>query len=108
MQITIILLLSLASFINCATVASPSEAVGQISLLLESVSNRNSSGILPALKTESINTVNENGWSAALFAVFNYDIPSLQTLIENEIDLNIQDNDGISPLMLAASQVILS
>ena len=76
------------------------------SLLLESVLNRDMSGIERALEAgESIDLVNDNGWSAARFAVSLYDLDMLQALIDAKIDLNNGDNDGVTPLMAAAASV---
>jgi ankyrin repeat protein len=76
------------------------------SILLESVLKGDVAGIKQALAAgESVDTVNVNGWSAAMFAVVNGNIEALEVLIENEIDLNNADNDGITPLMRAAMAV---
>ena len=45
--------------------------------------------------------------SAAMFAVAQGDLSTLNILIEEGIDLNIANSDGITPLMKAASQVII-
>lgn len=45
--------------------------------------------------------------TAAAFAVAMGDIEILEFLIENDIDLNIANNEGITPLMLAAMQVFM-
>ena len=42
-----------------------------------------------------------------MFAVAQGDLSTLNILIEEGIDLNIANSDGITPLMKAASQVIL-
>ena len=39
-----------------------------------------------------------------MFTVVNGDLRTLQFLIEKGIDLNNADNNGVTPLMLAASQ----
>jgi ankyrin repeat protein len=49
--------------------------------------------------------VNDNGYSAAMFTVISGDIVMLRHLIEKGIDLNNPENNGITPLMMAASQV---
>jgi len=49
--------------------------------------------------------VNDNGFSAAMFTVVNGDMRTLSFLIEKGIDLNNAENNGITPLMMAASQV---
>lgn len=53
---------------------------------------------------ESIDTVNVNGWSSATFCVFNGDLQNLQLVIDLGINLNAANYDGITPLMMAASQ----
>lgn len=84
--------------------AAPSEDL-KPSMLLESVSKGNIDGIAAALEQgESIDLVNNNGYSAAMFCVVSGDMRTLQYLIEKGIDLNNADNNGITPLMLAASQ----
>ena len=42
-----------------------------------------------------------------MFAVAQGDLSTLNILIEEGIDLNIANSDGITPLMKAASQVII-
>src|SRR4051794_25080285 len=76
------------------------------SLLLESVIAGNFEAIKNALDAkESIDLVNSNGWSAARFAVAGGDLDMLRFLIEQNIDLNNPDNEGVTPLMVAADQV---
>jgi len=78
---------------------------GVPSRLLEGVINFNYEEVDAALKAgESINLVNVNDWSAARFAVAASDLDMLNHLIDNEIDLNIPDNQGETPLMIAAAQ----
>jgi ankyrin repeat protein len=54
---------------------------------------------------ENIDLVNDNGYSAAMFTVISGDITMLRHLIEKGIDLNNPENNGVTPLMMAASQV---
>eukprot|EP01038_Epipyxis_sp_PR26KG_P005808 gene5808-8014_t len=76
-----------------------------ISYVLEGASMGDIDGIRQALdEGENIDVVNVNGWSAAMFAVTNYDLQTLAFLIEEGIDLNQQDVNGFTPLMMAASQ----
>ena len=83
-------------------VAEPEEHLQQ-SHLLKSAVEGDADGVASALAAgEDIDTVNTNGWSAAMFAVVNGNIEMLDFLIENRIDLNNADNDGVSPLMRAA------
>mmetsp|Transcript_24892 Transcript_24892/g.34157 ORF Transcript_24892/g.34157 Transcript_24892/m.34157 type:complete len:292 (-) Transcript_24892:251-1126(-) len=75
------------------------------SLLLESVIKGDLQGIESALEAgESIDLVNDNGFSAAMFTVVNGDMRTLSFLIEKGIDLNNPENNGVTPLMMAASQ----
>jgi ankyrin repeat protein len=75
--------------------------------LLEHVLGGNFEGITSALEVngEDINLQNNNGWSAARFAVSNGDFDMTKFLIGKEIDLNNPDNEGVTPLMVAAAQV---
>lgn len=76
------------------------------SILLESVINRDLSGIQRAIDAgENIDLVNDNGWSAARFAVSLFDLDMLQALIDAKVDLNNADNEGVTPLMAAAAAV---
>jgi len=78
---------------------------GTPSKLLEGVINFNFEAVDNALaEGESINLVNVNEWSAARFAVAASDLDMLAHLIDREIDLNIPDNQGVTPLMVAAAQ----
>lgn len=73
------------------------------SLLLESVIRFNFEGIDRAISNgESIDVRNDQGWSAAMFAVANNDIDMLKFLDSKGIDFNNPNNDGETPLMLAA------
>lgn len=75
------------------------------SRLLEAVIAMDSGAIRGAVEGgESIDIVNVNGWSAAMFCVFNGDLMSLNLVIELGINLNAANYDGITPLMMAASQ----
>jgi ankyrin repeat protein len=97
---------------TAATETTPAEVTTQEeprrpSKLLESVNSGDIDGINLALEQgEEIDLVNDNGFSAAMFAVVNGDLAVLQFLIERGIDLNNGDVNGVTPLMLAASQVI--
>ncbi len=77
--------------------------------LLEHVQGGNFEGITAALEAsnEDINLQNSNGWSAARFAVSNGDFDMTRFLIEKQIDLNNPDNEGVTPLMVAAAQVFI-
>lgn len=76
------------------------------SVLLESVLNNDVSGITRALDAgEQIDLVNENGWSGAMIATATGRMDMLAALIEAGIDLNQPNNDGLTPLMIAANSV---
>ena len=76
------------------------------SILLESVLNGDIDGIDRAMEAdESIDTTNVNGWSAAHFSVSGGNFAMLEAVVEKGIDLNLVDENGVSALMLAASQV---
>ncbi len=76
------------------------------SALLEAVVRRDIPAVRQALENgENVDVVNDNGWSGARFAVTLNDMDLLRALIENGIDLNNPDKDGITPLMAAASAV---
>ena len=118
-----IVLIALYSRSNFAQEAAASDAVvppveggadaaaqpvdeGVPSKLLDGVINFDYDEVDAALDAgESINLVNVNDWSAARFAVASGDLDMLRHLIDKEIDLNIVDNLGQSPLMVAAAQV---
>lgn len=86
--------------------AAPAGDEGVPSKLLDGVINFDFGEVDAALEAgESINLVNVNDWSAARFAVAAGDLDMLRHLIEREIDLNIADNVGQTPLMIAAAQV---
>lgn len=53
---------------------------------------------------DNIDTRNVNGWSSAMFTVYNGDMLGLDKLITSGIDLNGANVDGITPLMMAAAQ----
>jgi len=73
--------------------------------LLESTLRGDFDAIRAALDNgESIDVVNDKGWSAARFAVAAGDIGTLRFLIENRVDLNNADNEGVTPLMAAAQE----
>lgn len=85
-------------------VSAPDDGIP--SKLLEGVINFDYEEVDAALDAgESINLVNVNDWSAARFAVAAGDLDMLRHLIDREIDLNIADNEGQTPLMIAAAQV---
>ena len=76
------------------------------SILLESALKGDIEGIRNALNAgESIDVVNDKGWSAARFAVALGDIRFLRAVIDAGIDLNNPDNEGVTPLMAAAEAV---
>lgn len=76
------------------------------SRLLEGVMKGDVQEIDTALSAgENIDLVNENGWSAALIATASGNLDILGALIDRGIDLNQANNDGVTPLMLAASLV---
>ena len=78
------------------------------SILLEATINSDQEGIQKAVDDgESIDVQNTNGWSAAMFCVYNGDPASLQLLIDLGIDLNAPNENQITPLMMASSQVII-
>ncbi len=78
------------------------------SALLEAVVRRDIPAVRQALENgENVDVVNDNGWSGARFAVTLNDMDLLRALIENGIDLNNPDKDGVTPLMAAASAVSL-
>jgi ankyrin repeat protein len=100
----------LALFVVVALVsrscAQESDADLVRSTLLESTLRGDFDAIRAALDNgESIDVVNDKGWSAARFAVAGGDTGTLRFLIENRIDLNNADNEGITPLMAAAQDV---
>lgn len=75
--------------------------------ILENTLNGDFDGIREALDNgESIDVVNDKGWSAARFAVAAGDLETLRFLIELRIDLNNPDNEGVTPLMAAAAEVL--
>ena len=77
-----------------------------VSHLLESSGNGDVESLIQAIDNgESLDVVNVNGWSAAMFAVGGGHIQNLRILIDNGIDLNIPTIDGQTPLMLAALNV---
>jgi len=95
----------------CQGDAVGTEAVGSVpdegtpSTLLEGVIHFSFEEVDRALENgENINVVNVNDWSAARFAVASGDIEMLAHLIAKEIDLNLADNLGQTPLMIAAAQ----
>lgn len=77
------------------------------STLLENVIKGDIDGIKAAITDagESIDLVNQNGWSAARFAVSAGNMDVLRTLIQLNIDLNNPDSNGFTPLMAAAENV---
>lgn len=78
------------------------------SVLLDSVVNRDLDGIGRALENgENIDLTNDRGWSAARFAVAVGDMDVVRELIDRGIDLNNPDAEGVTPLMAAASAVII-
>lgn len=112
MQISSFFFLSIFFFLLISAFADNLESTtteGDLipSLLLESVVNGDVDGISRALESgESIDLVNDKGWSAAMFAVNLGDMEILRALIEQQIDLNNPDNEGKTPLMAAAALVI--
>lgn len=75
------------------------------SKILEASVNSDVAGLQRAVTSgENIDTLNVNGWSAAMLAVANGDMTYLQETINLGINLNLVNNDGLSPLMVAASQ----
>lgn len=80
-----------------------------VSNLLEATSQGDLDGVISAIDAgEDINTLNVNGWSGAAFAAAEGNIDILRVLIDAEIDLNLATDDGYTPLMLAALQVMTS
>eukprot|EP01038_Epipyxis_sp_PR26KG_P011473 gene11473-15366_t len=76
-----------------------------ISYILQGAISQDFAMIEQALQNgEDVNTINDLGWSAAMIAVEGFDLDLLRFLIEQQIDLNIGDNNGLTPLMLAASR----
>lgn len=51
--------------------------------------------------TKDINEVDENGWSALMFAINNNETKIVDILIDEGADVNIEDKDGNTPLKLA-------
>lgn len=87
--------------------SEPSD-VGRGSILLESVLNGDLSGLDRAQEAEeSIDVLNVNGWSAAHFAVAGMNLQMLNALISRGINLNLADNTGYTPLMIAAANVTI-
>lgn len=83
------------------------EDKGIPSILLESVVAGDEDGIFRALKNgENINLVNMDGMTAARIAAQLSNHNVLRTLIDEKIDLNIPDKNGVTPLMVAAENVI--
>jgi ankyrin repeat protein len=79
-----------------------------ISTLLECTKNENVDCVLSAVENgENMSTSNTNGWTAAMFAVSSGNLEILRVLIDRGIDLNLQDNQGYTPLMLAALEVCI-
>ena len=104
----LLLVITLLSISQMYSFAQESEQQGEFvpSILLETVINRDLSGIQRAIEVgENIDLVNDNGWSAARFAVSLFDLDMLQALIDAKIDLNNPDNEGVTPLMAAAAAV---
>lgn len=78
-------------------------------MIINDVGNGDVEAIIDALdRGETLDVVNVNGWSPAMFAVAGGHIDALNLLIESGVDLNLQDIDGKTPLMLAVEQVHLS
>lgn len=94
-------------FVNGFAVVAQEEA-GELvpSGLLEGVISGNLDEIRTAVGNgEPIDLVNDNGWSAARFAVSLGNMDALRTLIDLGIDLNNPDNQGFTPLMAASKNV---
>jgi len=106
--LVLFVVITLLCFINksIAEIPETSESPDHIpSILLESALNGDLDGISRALDAgENIDVVNDQGWSAARFAVALGDLEFLRTLIENGIDLNNADGQGVTPLMAAAQE----
>lgn len=55
------------------------------------------------LANEDVNTVNDNGWSAVMFAVGGGQINIIEELTARGADIDLPNNDGYTPLMIAGS-----
>jgi ankyrin repeat protein len=79
---------------------------GLPSLVLEGAKAVNLTMINEGVKAnESIDVQNDNGWSAAIFAVNGNHLDILEGVITLKIDLNIQDKEGYTALHYASSKV---
>mmetsp|Transcript_12222 Transcript_12222/g.20427 ORF Transcript_12222/g.20427 Transcript_12222/m.20427 type:complete len:292 (-) Transcript_12222:297-1172(-) len=73
------------------------------SILLESALRGDVDGIHRAMEAqEDIDVSNDNGWTAARFAVDVGNIEMLLALVNAGADLNVADRQGYTPLMMAA------
>lgn len=101
----IIALLSIVIIYNNHIAFAEDESI--TSSLLEAAKNHDIKRVRLALKdgNEDVNVANINGWTAATFAASTGDFEILTFLIENGIDLNIANNEGYTPLMVAAAEV---
>jgi ankyrin repeat protein len=105
MRSVLLALFLIFAFMGMVT-AQVVEETELVSHLLESVINRDLHGVDRAIQDgENIDLTNPNGWSAARFAVSGNDLGMVNHLVAAGIDLNNADNQGVTPLMVAAAAV---
>lgn len=93
----------MATFTKQTTAADEDKLVS--STLLEAAAKGDAEGMRRAVQEGgNVDIQNVNGWNAVMFAVFNSDIAGTATLIDLGINLNSVNNQGLSPLMIAAMQ----
>ncbi len=63
--------------------------------------NENFDKIKALAKYRNVNDVNKDGWSALMFAIENNNLGIVDVLIEEGADVNIEDKNGLTPIVLA-------